>query len=166
VVANARSGRSACIRSSAIAKYAKEAIAAKALNELVEESHEAVERVRALELLRLNKLRMALSPRMSDPRVADSLLRISEREGKLRGLDAPTRIEQSGPDGGPIQTEERDLDLSGFSLDELLIFEALHKKAHGDPNWGEGLRHKLAPHCGDGLAVMFARAVLADANAR
>jgi hypothetical protein len=71
----------------------------------------------------------------SDPRTVDTLIRISERVAKLHGLDAPQRIEASGPNGGPIETQEQQPDYSKFSLDELIIFRALHLKADGDPDW-------------------------------
>ena len=54
---------------------------------------------------------------------------------KLHGLDAPTKIEQSGPDGGPIETEEKP-DYSKLTLYELLQFEELHRKAL----WREDLK--------------------------
>jgi len=79
--------------------------------------------------------------RRSDPRTVDTLLRISERVAKLHGLDAPQRIEASGPNGGPIQTEETKPDFDKLSHDELLIFMALHQKAAGDPNWEEHIRY-------------------------
>jgi len=82
---------------------------------------------------------VALDPKRSDPRVADTLIRISERLAKLHGLDAPQRIEAAGPDGRPIKTEEQP-DLSKLTLDELLILEALNNKAHGIPNWDEHVR--------------------------
>jgi hypothetical protein len=76
---------------------------------------------------------MALDPKKSDPRVADTLIRISERVAKLHGLDAPQRIETSGPNGGPIETQEREPDFSKLTVEELLQFEELHRKAHGLP---------------------------------
>jgi len=57
-------------------------------------------------MMRLNRMIFALSPHASDYRVANVLVKISARVAKLYGLDAPQRIEASGPNGGPIQTEE------------------------------------------------------------
>ena len=68
-------------------------IVRKALDELVEHCRETAERVRQLELYRMDRIRLALDPKKSDPRVADTLIRISERVAKLHGLDAPQRIE-------------------------------------------------------------------------
>jgi len=113
-------------------------IVGKAMEELVKHNCETVEQARQMELHRLNRMRTALESKRSDPRVADTLLRISEREAKLRGLDAPQRIEQSGPDGGPIQTEEK-WDLSKLELDELKLFEALCKKMRGNSEWDKGI---------------------------
>ena len=104
-------------------------IVAKALDELEGKCQETAERVRRLELIRLDRLRLALDSMKSDPQVANVLLRISERVAKMHGLDAPQRIEASGPDGGPIQTRGDDMDLSKLSVEELLQLEALHKKA-------------------------------------
>ena len=114
-------------------------IVRKALDELVHHCRETAERVRHLELYRLDRLRVALDPKRGDPRVADTLIRISERVAKLHGLDPPQRIEATGPDGGPIKTKEQP-DLSKLTLNELLILEALNNKAHGIPNWDEHVR--------------------------
>lgn len=115
-------------------------IVRKALDELVLQCQDTAERVRQLELYRLDRYRLSLDSRKSDPRTVDTLIRISERVAKLHGLDAPQRIEASGPNSGPIQTQEAEPDFSKFSMDELLIFRALHSKAAGDPDWDEGIR--------------------------
>ncbi|HEY2121145.1 MAG TPA: hypothetical protein VGH37_18310 [Candidatus Acidoferrum sp.] len=47
------------------------------------------ERVRQVELMRLDRYRLELDPHKNNPRVVDTLLRISERYAKLLGLDAP-----------------------------------------------------------------------------
>jgi hypothetical protein len=120
-------------------------IVGKALDQLVEHCRETSERVRRMELIRLDRYRLALDARRSDPRVVDSLIRISERTAKLHGLDAPVRVEASGRDGGPIEMQEQKPDLNKFSLDELLIFEALHRKATGDPDWDERIRDYGSP---------------------
>ena len=39
----------------------------------------SAERVRQLELYRLDRIRLSLDPKKGDPRVADTLIRISER---------------------------------------------------------------------------------------
>ncbi len=115
-------------------------IVRKALDELVH-CQDTAERVRQLELYRLDRMRLALDPKKSDPRVADTLIRISERVAKLHGLDAPQQIEASGPNGGPIETEES-MDFSNLTLDELLLFRAMDNKARGIANWDEDLRSK------------------------
>jgi hypothetical protein len=109
-------------------------IVRKALDELVQHCSETAERVRVLELHRLDRYRLSLDARRGDPRTVDTLIRISERVAKLHGLDAPQRIEASGPNGGPIETEEK-LDYSKLSLEEMLVLEQLMIKAgarHGD----------------------------------
>jgi hypothetical protein len=64
-------------------------IVRKALDELVEHCTDTAERVRQLELHRLDRYRLALDSRKSDPRTVDTLIRITERVAKLHGLDAP-----------------------------------------------------------------------------
>jgi hypothetical protein len=103
-----------------------------ALDELVKHCQDTAERVRQLELHRLDRYRLALDSRKSDPRAVDTLIRISERVAKLHGLDAPQRIEASGPNGGPIETEEK-MDYSKLTLEELLQLEELVRKAQGLP---------------------------------
>ena len=85
----------------------------------------------------MDRIRLALDPRKSDPRVADTLIRISERVAKLHGLDAPQRIETTGKDGGPIETKQSEPDFDKLTLDELLQHEELHRKAHGLPTRDE-----------------------------
>jgi len=116
-------------------------IVSAAIAELAANCQETAERVRQLELHRLDRIRLALDSKKADPRCADTLLRLSERVAKLHGLDAPIRTEVSGPCGAPIQTQENAPDFSRLTLDEMLIFEALRRKAHGDPNWDDSIRY-------------------------
>ena len=116
-------------------------IVSAALDELTVHCRDTAERVRLLELHRLDRYRLALDGKKSDPRTADTLIRISERVAKLHGLDAPQKTELSGPNGGPLRTEEEKPDFGAFSHDELLIFHALHRKAHGDPDWDSDIRY-------------------------
>jgi hypothetical protein len=102
-------------------------IVRKALHELVLHCQDTAERVRQLELHRLERYRLALDSRKSDPRTVDTLIRISERVAKLHGLDAPQRIEASGPGGGPIETEATP-GYRKLSLEEKLQLEALLNK--------------------------------------
>src|SRR5580765_6356327 len=82
-----------------------------------------------LQLNRLNRYRLKLEPNASDPAVVSTLVRVMERECKLMGIDAPTKIAETMPDGSPIETQESKPDFSKFTHDELLIFAALHAKA-------------------------------------
>ena len=81
-----------------------------------------------MELYRLDRLRLALDPKKSDPRVADTLIRISERVAKLHGLDAPQKIEAR-----MSEAQESKPDLSKLTVPELLELERLHKKMAGEP---------------------------------
>jgi len=58
----------------------------KALDELVQHCQDTAERVHQLELYRLDRMRLALDPKKGDPRVADTLIRISERVSKLHSV--------------------------------------------------------------------------------
>jgi hypothetical protein len=117
-------------------------IVGKALDGLVEQCRETAERVRQLELYRLDRYRMGLESRKSDPRAVDTLIRISERVAKLHGLDAPQRIEASVPNGGAIETQAQEPDYSKLTLDEMLLLEAIENKARGIANWDERLRQE------------------------
>lgn len=105
-------------------------IVMQALCELAEQCKETAERVRQLELYRLDRLRFALDPKRADPRVADTLIRISERVAKLHGLDPPQKVERSAP--GQTQPVEPASDLSKLTLPELLELERLQKKMAGE----------------------------------
>jgi hypothetical protein len=117
-------------------------IVQKALDGLIQQCNETAERVRQLELYRLDRVRLALDPKKFDPRVADTLIRISEPVAKLHGLNAPQRIEASGPNGGPIETQEREPDYSKLTLDEMLLLEALNEKALGVDDWDKRIHER------------------------
>src|SRR5208283_5608766 len=106
-------------------------IVRKASDELVEHCRETAERVRQLERHRHDRYRLALDSRRSDPRAVDTLIRISERVAKLHGLDAPQRIEASAPNDAPIETETKP-NFDKLTVDELLQYDELYRKAHGE----------------------------------
>lgn len=68
---------------------------------------------RELEAQRLNALLASLwtNALAGEPGVVDRVLKIMERRAKLLGLDAPARAELSGPDGGPLETVARVVEL-------------------------------------------------------
>lgn len=104
-----------------------------AVRESAEKCAEAAEKIRAIELAGLDKMRVVLWPKKADPRVADTLLKISERTAKLFGLDKPTKIEASGPDGGPVQVEQGDSapDLTKLSDEEIEQLARINEKIRG-----------------------------------
>jgi hypothetical protein len=106
-------------------------IVQKGLEELATKCQEKAEHLRQIELIHLNRIRAQHMKSMYDPQSAAILLRVSERLSKLNGLDAPQRIEQTGKDGGPIETKAAGPDFSKLSTEELLELERLHKKAAG-----------------------------------
>jgi len=59
-------------------------------------SEESAAELRRVELERLDAMTLSLWEERSNPRVTDSLLRISERRARLLGIDAPEKIEHSG----------------------------------------------------------------------
>lgn len=87
--------------------YAHELVM-KAMDDLNDTVAETAERMRQLELNRLDKMWMDLSTRKdaTSPRTIDTKLRIMERRAKLLGLDAPMQL--GGPGGGPIPFQSTD----------------------------------------------------------
>jgi hypothetical protein len=62
--------------------------------------------------------------------VADTLLRIEQRRAALRGLDAPTLVAPTMPDGSAMPPA---LDLSKLSADQLEALEAIYQTCAIDP---------------------------------
>ena len=85
------------------ARYAYQDVA-RELDKLKAVVGDLAEDVRELEIQRLDALLLALWPQASkgNQGAVDRVLRIMERRSKLLGLDAPTRQEFSGIDGGAI----------------------------------------------------------------
>lgn len=94
------------------------------LDDIRAENAELANDVKRIALARLNKMRMSLWSKREQPRVADTLLRIDEREARLLGLDAPLRWEGSGPGGGPIPVSG-EIDLSKLTVDQLKQLEEI-----------------------------------------
>lgn len=98
---------------------------AKALDELRARTTESAERVRQLELLRLDALLRANWAKRGEVEHAKVLLSISARRAKLEGLDAPQRTELTGAGGKPLnpQPPEPELpnleNLTDAQLDQL-----------------------------------------------
>ena len=83
--------------------YVKDAYA-----ELNRVQNESAEALREQELDKLDELEQRLSDLLPDAeadavtKLTGQLLRIAERRAKLLGLDAPTRTQVTGDDGGPL----------------------------------------------------------------
>lgn len=84
----------------------------RALNAAIQERNKAAEDVLELELARLDTMQLGLWSDASKGRwlAVDRVLRIMERRAAYLGLDAPKRTEVSGPEGGPIEIEQRVVD--------------------------------------------------------
>lgn len=109
-----------------------------ALEAVIDRNTDQAQVALRLELERLDAMIVKLWPKVKDGGVvpplevgvANTLIRIGERRAKLLGLDAPTRWEGSGPDGGAIPLSVNPaLDLSKLSNAELRMFERLYLKA-------------------------------------
>jgi hypothetical protein len=76
----------------------------RALEKFKSEMAEQTADVRQLELQRLDALFYGvwLKAQSGDPASIGSAMKIMERRAKLLGLDAATKSELSGPDGGPL----------------------------------------------------------------
>ena len=100
---------------------------------------EPAEELRELEVARLDAMLLALWRRVQsgDEKAIDRALKIAERRAKLLGLDAPQRLEQAGPEGGPVQ-HEYCYDFSNLSDEDLMreIQETLAESGQ-PPLWGE-----------------------------
>jgi hypothetical protein len=74
-----------------------------ALAHLAELEQASAEEYRTLELMRLDMALLALAPKMKlgDPQVVNAWVKVSESRRKLLGLDAPTKIAPTNPDGTP-----------------------------------------------------------------
>ena len=84
---------------------------------------------RELHRQRIEMLLLQWWPRSGrDPASLDRVVRLLEREAKLLGLDAPSRQEHAGPDGGPIPVQTQP-DLSKLSPEELAELRELVAKA-------------------------------------
>ena len=99
---------------------------AEALADLGATCAEKAEELRRLELERCDALQFKLWPQADNPRVADSILRVMERRAKLLGLDAPTKVAQTTPDGGTLPPA---LDLSKLTDGELEEMRRMYEKA-------------------------------------
>lgn len=65
-----------------------------------------------------------------DPRFLDVVLKCVQQRAKLLGLDAPTKMEHSGPDGGPIETAGK-VKLSELTDEQLRAYEAFTSAVRG-----------------------------------
>ena len=87
--------------------YANESGAYKAVMRALKKTlQEPADEVRTLEVERLDSLLNGLWQRRHVPEITDRILRIMERRAKLLGLDAPTRTEVTGKDGGAIEVDD------------------------------------------------------------
>jgi hypothetical protein len=75
-----------------------------ALGELASLQSGKAEKLRELEVERCDKLTLALWPkaRTGNEKAARAVLAVMDRRAKLLGLDAPTKLEHAGNDGGPL----------------------------------------------------------------
>lgn len=94
--------------------------------DLDEELKDSADRLRTLELLRLDALQYAHWPNAHIPRHVDVILKVMERRAKLLGLDAPTKVVETTVNGDALPPA---LDLSRLTDAELSELNRLYEKA-------------------------------------
>jgi hypothetical protein len=107
----------------------------RALEQLAATTAEDASALRTLELLRLDRYLAGLdtSATNGDVGAVHAALKLAERRAKLLGLDAPTKQELTGKDGGPLATETTvKPDLSKLTDEELDTMLRLLAKAKGE----------------------------------
>lgn len=107
----------------------------RALDELAMETRERAERVRALELLRLDAILRAHWGKRGEVDHARVILDVGARRARLEGLDAPTRTEVTGAGGVPLHPvpPEPELDLDSLSVEQLRDLQRLLQLAGAEP---------------------------------
>lgn len=81
----------------------------RALKAALQARDESAAEMREMEAQRINAYLLGIYQKAThgDPRAIEVALKLSERMAALFGLDAPVRRELSGPDGGPIELDNR-----------------------------------------------------------
>lgn len=92
-------------RALGISKGAAVKAVQRGLFEMREETSKDAEDLRVMEAARLDEAQAAIWAKVvaGDLAAIDRFTRISQRRAALHGLDAPTRTQVTGKDGGPIQ---------------------------------------------------------------
>lgn len=87
-----------------VTKQAAHALVVNALRDTNAQTAEAADELRRLELERLDTAQAAIWEAVlkGDVQAVDRFVRISKRRGELTGIDAPTKSEIAGADGGPL----------------------------------------------------------------
>lgn len=86
----------------------------------LDESRQRIERSRELSLRRLDAATEGIWPKVEkgNPEATRALVRLEERRAKLEGHDVSTKLELSGPNGGPVELVEAKTGLAR-KLDDL-----------------------------------------------
>lgn len=116
------------------AKSRAHALVMEGLEDLEATVRESAADLRRMEMERLDAITLSLWKGRGNPRVADTLLRISERRARLTGLDAPTLVAPTTPTGEALPVGG--LDLSRLTTEQLEQLEAIHKAAALPPAKG------------------------------
>lgn len=96
------------------------------LDELGESIKDTATSVRELELYRLDALILSHWPHRAVWKSAEIILRAQERRAKMLGLDAPTKLAQTTPEGEALPPA---LDLSKLSDEQLAQLELIYAAA-------------------------------------
>ena len=99
------------------------------LDHLCEIERDTAEKIRRMEIMRLDSMLRGLwtSVEDGDPQAVTASLKVSERRAKLLGLDAPSRQELTGRDGGPLATAN--VDLTKLSDEDLATLAQILDRA-------------------------------------
>lgn len=90
------------------------------------DTDEKAEKLRRIELARLDRLQLGLWPKAKrgEEKAVREVLRVMERRAKLLSLDAAARLEHTGTDGGPIEHEFDFSQLTDEQLAQAILDEA------------------------------------------
>lgn len=137
-----------------ISKSAAHQLVSKWLHETHDKLRESAQELRTIEANRLDEMQAAIYPQAlkGDLLAVDRCVKISAARRALFGLDAPTKVETTGKDGGPIQVAQAVFDAKKLSVAELEQFTSLFERASTEPESTTASLQHLAVAKGNGAA--------------
>jgi hypothetical protein len=104
------------------------------LEQIEKQTHETAEKVRGLELGRLDGIILSHWQTRGNWKSAEVIIRAGERRAKLLGLDAPQKVAETDPNGAALLPA---LNLGLLTDAELKEMERMYEKAGAVPAEGE-----------------------------